>query len=255
MNKDFADRVVIVTGGASGMGAASVQEFVVGGAQVAIVDRNADGAMQVANNSAAMGHRPMVLSGDVADSEFCDGVVDQVMAAHGRVDVLVNAAGTIHRADALGTDDDDWRRVMSVNIDGMFYLCRAALRPMVAAKSGAIVNFGSIWGGVGSAGSTAYCVSKGAVHQLTRALALDHVEQGIRVNAVAPGEVNTPMLASERSTPPTAEDLQALADATIPMKRLAEPQEIARVVAFLASDAASYMTGEIVHVDAGYTAR
>ena len=98
-------------------------------------------------------------------------------------------------------------------------------------------------------------MSKGAVHQLTRALALDHVEQGIRVNAVAPGEVNTPMLASERAAPPSADDLQALADATIPMKRLADPDEIAAVVVFLASDDASYMTGEIVHVDAGYTAR
>jgi len=197
----------------------------------------------------------MVIAGDIASSEFCNSVIDQVIDAHHRIDVLVNAAGTIHRADSLGTNDDDWQRVMSVNVNGMFYLCRAALRHMTAAKSGAIVNFGSIWGGVGSAGSTAYCVSKGAVHQLTRALALDHVEQGIRVNAVAPGEVNTPMLASERSSPPTAEDLQALADATIPMKRLAEPNEIAKVVVFLASDAASYMTGEIVHVDAGYTAR
>jgi len=254
-NNDFAERVVIVTGGASGMGAASAQAFVSRGASVAIVDRNADGAMTVAENCASSGARPMVISGDVSDSEFCDSVVDQVMDEHGRVDVLVNAAGTIHRADSLGTSDDDWRRVMSVNIDGMFYLCRAALKPMTAANSGSIVNFGSIWGGVGSAGSIAYCVSKGAVHQLTRALALDHVEQGIRVNAVAPGEVNTPMLASERSTPPTAQDLQALADATIPMKRLADPTEIANVVVFLASDAASYMTGEIVHVDAGYTAR
>jgi len=252
---DFAERVVIVTGGASGMGAASVQEFVSRGALVAIVDRNPEGAMGVADACEQLGHRPMVIAGDIASSEFCNSVIDQVIDAHHRIDVLVNAAGTIHRADSLGTNDDDWQRVMSVNVNGMFYLCRAALRHMTAAKSGAIVNFGSIWGGVGSAGSTAYCVSKGAVHQLTRALALDHVEQGIRVNAVAPGEVNTPMLASERSSPPTAEDLQALADATIPMKRLAEPNEIAKVVVFLASDAASYMTGEIVHVDAGYTAR
>ena len=144
---------------------------------------------------------------------------------------------------------------MGVNIDGMFFMCRAALRHMTAAGTGAIVNFGSIWGGVGSAGSTAYCVSKGAVHQLTRALALDHAEQGIRVNAVAPGEVDTPMLSSQRVAPPSHEDLQALADATIPMKRLAQPEEIAKVVVFLASDDASYITGEIVHVDAGYTAR
>lgn len=252
---DFANSVVIVTGGASGMGAASVQEFVSRGALVAIVDRNDEGAMAVAEACTKLGHRPMVISGDIANSAFCDSVVDQVINSHGKLDVLVNAAGTIHRADALGTNDDDWRRVMSVNVDGMFYLCRAALQPMIAANTGAIVNFGSIWGGVGSAGSTAYCVSKGAVHQLTRALALDHAEHGIRVNAVAPGEVNTPMLASQRSSPPTAEDLQKLAEATIPMKRLADPIEIAKVVVFLASDAASYMTGEIVHVDAGYTAR
>lgn len=252
---DFKGKVVVVTGGASGMGAASVREFVSRGALVAIVDRNAEGATAIAEASATNGHCPMTIIGDIADSTFCNSVVDQVMDTHARLDVLVNSAGTIHRADSFGTNDDDWQRVMSVNVDGMFYLCRAALRPMVAAQSGAIVNFGSIWGGVGSAGSTAYCVSKGAVHQLTRALALDHVEQGIRVNAVAPGEVNTPMLASERSAPPTAEDLQALADATIPMKRLADPSEIAKVVVFLASDEASYMTGEIVHVDAGYTAR
>jgi meso-butanediol dehydrogenase/(S,S)-butanediol dehydrogenase/diacetyl reductase len=155
----------------------------------------------------------------------------------------------------LGTTNDDWRRVMGVNIDGMFYLSRAAVDYMAKRGSGTIVNFGSIWGGVASAGSTAYCVSKGAVHQLTRAMALDHVHQGIRINAVAPGEVRTPMLSSQRATPPSEADLQAMADATIPMKRLAEPEEIANVVVFLASNAASYMTGEIVHVDAGYTAR
>ncbi|MFV2040260.1 MAG: SDR family NAD(P)-dependent oxidoreductase, partial [Acidimicrobiales bacterium] len=111
------------------------------------------------------------------------------------------------------------------------------------------------WGGVGAAGVLAYCVSKGAVHQLTRAMALDHVGDNIRINAVAPGEVNTPMLASEREHPPTVEDLEALAEATIPIKRLAEPEEIARVVVFLASDDSSYMTGAIVPIDGGYTAR
>ena len=259
---DFAGRVVVVTGGASGMGAATAREFARRGAGVMIVDMNETGSRSVADEcrailqqvGAAHAHVSMQI-GDVGDSGFCDGVIDHTVSEFGSVDVLANAAGTIHRADSFGTTDADWRRVMRVNVDGMFFLCRAALRPMTAAGRGAIVNFGSIWGGVGSAGSTAYCVSKGAVHQLTRALALDHVEQGVRVNAVAPGEVNTPMLASQRSAPPSPDDLQALADATIPMKRLAEPEEIARVVVFLASDDASYMTGEIVHVDAGYTAR
>ncbi len=251
----FTDRSVVITGGASGMGAATAREFTARGATVVIVDVNTDGANRVADECASIGIRPTVLSGDISDSAFCTQAADAVVEQHDSIDVLVNAAGTIHRADSLGTNDDDWRRVMGVNIDGMFYLCRAALRHMTAAGSGAIVNFGSIWGGVGSAGSTAYCVSKGAVHQLTRALALDHVEQGIRVNAVAPGEVNTPMLSSQRQHAPTPADLQELADATIPMKRLADPTEIAKVVVFLASDDASYMTGEIVHVDAGYTAR
>ena len=125
---------------------------------------------------------------------------------------------------------------------------------MKAQGKGAIVNFGSIWGGVGAAGVVAYCTSKGAVHQLTRAMALDHVKDGIRINAVCPGEVNTPMLASERSEPVTEEMLQRIAS-TVPMQRLADPVEIARVVLFLASDDASYMTGAMVNVDAGYTAR
>lgn len=249
--QQFAGRVVVITGGASGMGAASATEFAARGAMVEIIDRDQAGAQAVA---AQIGAADPII-GDVSDSAFCDQAIATVMERHGAIDVLVNAAGTIHRANALDTSDDDWRRVMGVNVDGIFYLSRAVVKPMAAAGKGAIVNFGSIWGGVGSRGATAYCVSKGAVHQLTRAMALDHVEQGIRINAVAPGEVNTPMLASQRESAPSAADLQALADATIPMKRLAEPIEIAKVVVFLASDDASYMTGEIVHVDAGYTAR
>lgn len=253
---DFTGKVVVVTGGASGMGAASAREFAARGATLVLVDLDQAGANRVAQECKAAGAPEVsVRIGDVSDSIFCDQTIDGCATEHGSIDVLVTAAGTIHRADALGTSDEDWRRVMSVNIDGMFFLCRAALRHMTAAGSGSIVNFGSIWGGVGSAGSTAYCVSKGAVHQLTRALALDHATDGIRVNAVAPGEVNTPMLSSQRDVPPTPESLQALADASIPMKRLAEPEEIARVVVFLASDDASYMTGQIIHVDAGYTAR
>lgn len=255
MSGDFDDRVAIVTGAASGMGAATAVELARRGATVALVDIDREGAEATAQRCGAEGRSAVVVVGDVSGSSFCDRAIDGIAERLGRVDVLVNAAGTIHRADALGTSDEDWRRVMSVNVDGTFFCCRASLRHMTAARSGVIVNFGSIWGSVGSAGVAAYCVSKGAIHQLTRALALDHVEQGIRVNAVAPGEVRTPMLSSQRPTPPTEAELQALADATIPMKRLAEPEEIARVVAFLASDAASYVTGEIVTVDAGYTAR
>jgi NAD(P)-dependent dehydrogenase (short-subunit alcohol dehydrogenase family) len=244
-------RSVIVTGGASGMGAACARLFADAGAQVVILDRNGDAAANVAAGIGAT-----VLAGDVTSSAFCDEAVAETVDRHGTLDALVNAAGTIVRADALGTNDDDWYRQFRVNVDGTFFMCRAAVRAMQPHGSGAIVNFGSIWGGTGGQGHTAYCAAKGAVHNLTRAMALDHARDGIRINAVAPGEVDTPMLrAAGRATPATDEELAAMAERTIPMARLARPEEIARVVVFLASDQASYMTGAIVPVDAGYTAR
>lgn len=247
---DFSDKAVLITGGASGMGAACVREFSRRAARVLIVDRDEDAAARVADENGAT-----ALCGDVADARFCRRAVDQAVRRFGGLDVLVNAAGVIARHNALDTSDAEWRRVMSVNVDGLFFMSRAAVKAMTARRRGAIVNFGSIWGEVGAAGVLAYCASKGAVHQITKAMALDHVEQGIRVNAVCPGEVNTPMLSRGRPHPPSAEELRRLAETTIPMKRLAEPEEIARVVVFLASDEASYMTGSLVTVDAGYTAR
>jgi meso-butanediol dehydrogenase/(S,S)-butanediol dehydrogenase/diacetyl reductase len=247
---DFADKVALVTGAASGMGAATAREFSAAGARVLVVDRNADLAVQVSSDISA--DPPLV--GDVSDSSFCQQAVATAVERYGRLDILVNAAGIIVRADGPGTTDEQWQRIMNVNVNGVFYMSRAAVAVMKEQGRGAIVNFGSIWGEVGAAGVMAYCASKGAVHQITRAMALDHVKDGIRINAVCPGEVNTPMLTSERSAPVTAEMMQALAD-SVPMGRLAAPVEIARVVLFLSSDAASYMTGAMVNVDAGFTAR
>lgn len=246
---DFSGKVAFITGGASGMGAATAREMRALGAQVVIVDRNEALAQQVAAEIGAE-----VISGDVSDSAFCNRAVATTLERHGRLDVLVNAAGIIVRADAEQTTDEQWLRLMGVNVNGLFFMSRAAIGPMKRQRSGAIVNFGSIWGDVGAVGVVAYCASKGAVHQITRAMALDHVKDGIRINAVCPGEVNTPMLRSARATPPTAADMQALAE-TVPLGRLAEPVEFAKVVVFLVSDDASYMTGAMVPVDAGYTAR
>jgi NAD(P)-dependent dehydrogenase (short-subunit alcohol dehydrogenase family) len=233
------------------MGAACARLLADAGARVVIVDLNGDAAANVAAGIGAT-----VVAGDVTSSGFCDEAVAETVERHGRLDALVNAAGTIVRANALDTNDDDWYRQFRVNVDGTFFMCRAAVRAMQPGGGGAIVNFGSIWGGTGGQGHTAYCAAKGAVHNLTRAMALDHARDGIRVNAVAPGEVDTPMLrAAGRATPATDEELAAMAERTIPMARLAQPEEIARVVVFLASDEASYMTGAIVPVDAGYTAR
>ena len=242
-------RVAIVTGGASGMGAAVARELVNDGAIVVIVDRNEPLAQQVASE---IGGDAKV--GDISDSAFCDSVVTNTLEQHGRLDVLVNAAGVIVRASGEDTTDEQWNRIMGINVSGTFFMCRAAIKPMKQQGRGAIVNFGSIWGDLGSAGVAAYCASKGAVHNLTRALALDHAQDGIRINAVCPGEVRTPMLQSERNETVTQELLDRIA-ATVPMGRLADPVEIARVVCFLAGDQASYMTGTMVSVDAGYGAR
>ena len=246
----FTDKVAIITGGASGMGAATARKFAAAGARVIIIDRNAEEAQSIANDINA----PPPVVGNVAYSAFCNQTVDEVIQKQGRLDVLVNAAGIIVRADALATTDDDWHRMLEVNVSGTFFMCRAAIAHMKEQGSGAIVNFGSIWGMVGGRGHVAYCASKGAVLQMTRALALDHARDGIRINAVCPGEVDTPMLRrGGRDRPLTDEDLAKMADATIPMGRLAQPEEVANVAFFLASDEASYMTGATVPVDAGYT--
>jgi len=234
-------RIAIVTGAASGMGAATARLLAEAGATVLGAD--------IASNPA------ITLVGDVADSAFCDAAVAQAVALHGRIDILVNAAGVIVRADAPATDDAAWTRQMRVNVDGSFFMCRAAIRQMRLQGSGAIVNFGSIWGSAGGKGHVAYATAKGAVHNLTRSLALDHAREGIRINAVCPGEVDTPMLrGAGRAVPLTDAQLAEMADRVVPNGRLAQPEEIGRVVVFLCSDAASYMTGALVPVDGGWSA-
>jgi meso-butanediol dehydrogenase / (S,S)-butanediol dehydrogenase / diacetyl reductase len=247
---DFKGRTVIVTGAASGMGEATAREFAAAGAHVVVVDIDVAGAERVASEIGAL---PAVV-GDLGDPEFCRAAVAAAVKRHGRLDILVNAAGIIVRASGEQTTDAQWRRIMATNLDGVFFMCREAVKIMKAQGRGAIVNFGSIWGDVGAAGVAAYCATKGGVHQLTRAMALDHVKDGIRINAVCPGEVDTPMLRSGRERPPSEDDMRAIAG-TVPMGRLARPVEIAKVVLFLASDDASYMTGAMVTVDAGFTAR
>ena len=235
------NRIAIVTGAASGMGAATARLLVEAGATVLGAD---------------IARTPRVsLVGDVSDSGFCDAAVAEAVALHGRVDILVNAAGVIVRAEAPATDDDAWHRQMRVNVDGTFFMCRAAIRQMRKQGSGAIVNFGSIWGSAGGKGHVAYATAKGAVHNLTRSLALDHAREGIRVNAVCPGEVDTPMLrGAGRAVPLSDAQLADMANRVVPNGRLAQPEEIGRVVVFLCTDAASYMTGALVPVDGGWSA-
>ena len=231
------------------MGAATARLLAQEGAQVFIVDRNADLAQQTA---AAIG--AMALVGDVSDSAFCDGAVREVVNQQGRLDICVNAAGIIVRASGLDTSDEDWQRTLNVNVSGVFYMCRAAIRQMKVQGKGAVVNFGSIWGELSGKGALAYAMSKGAVHQITRTFAIEHARDGVRVNAVCPGEVNTPMLRTAgRATPLTDEQLREMGERVVPMGRLAEPEEIAQMVLFLASDAASYIIGGMHYVDGGFS--
>lgn len=253
---NFQGKTAIVTGGASGMGGATARLLAQAGANVVIVDMNAQLAAQVAEQIGA--GAPVI--GSVADSAFCRQAVQTAVARHRRLDVVVNAAGTILRADAEATSDDEWRRVMSVNCDGVFFMGRAAVQQMkqqsldANGARGAIVNFGSIWAELGGKGHVAYCASKGAVLQITRAMALDHARDGIRINAVCPGEVDTPMLrAGGRAAAIDDARIQAIGE-TLPIGRVAQPEELARAVLFLASAQASYMVGSVVYVDGGYSA-
>lgn len=246
---NFQNKTALVTGGASGMGGATARLLAEAGALVYIVDRNAEMAQAQATTIGAT-----AIIGDVSDSKFCDQAVQRVVDQHGHLDVCVNAAGIIVRASGLNTTDEDWQRILNVNISGVFYMCRAAIGHMVRRSSGAIVNFGSIWGELSGKGALAYAASKGAVHQITRTFAIEHARDGIRVNAVCPGEVNTPMLrAAGRATPLNDEQLREIGDRVVPMGRLAEPEEIGRVVRFLASDEASYVTGAMYYVDGGFS--
>ena len=241
-------RVVVVAGGASGIGAACTARFTRAGDRVVVLDLADPSAFALSGDASA-------LRLDVRDSRACDAAVRRVVADHGRVDALVNAAGVITRATALETTDDEWHRQFAVNVDGTFFLSRAAAREMIASGGGAIVNIASMWGTVGGPGHAAYCAAKGAVVQLTRAMALDHARAGVRVNAVCPGEVDTPMLrAGGRAAALSDAEIAAIGTTSIPLGRVAAPDEIASVIEFLASPAASYMAGAIVAVDAGCTA-
>ncbi len=245
----FKNFTALVSGGASGMGAQVARLFASAGADVLIADANAALAEKVA---AEIGARFVV--GDVSDATFCDAAVALAVEITGRLNAVVNAAGIIARKTGIDTTDQEWQRAMGVNAGGVFYLSRAAARHMRGHGGGAVVNFGSIWGELGGKGALAYAASKGAVQQVTRCFALELARDAVRFNCVCPGEVDTPMLrAAGRDQPLTDAQMQDIAERVVPMGRLAQPEEIARVAVFLCSEAASYMTGAMVYVDGGYS--
>ncbi|MBR0742299.1 SDR family oxidoreductase [Bradyrhizobium japonicum] len=243
----FHGKVVIVTGAASGIGEATARRFVAEGAKAALIDRDEASLEKVANSLPA--DQVMVQTADVSDSRAVDGMVAAVIGRFGRLDVIVNNAGVHEGGDPASITDEKWRKVMSTDIDGVFYGCRAAL-PHLEKTKGSIVNTASVSGTGGDWGMSPYNAAKGAVVNLTRALALDLGKKGIRVNGVCPSLTRTGM------TEDMMDDKKLLTKFAerIPLGRVCEPQEVAAVIAFLASDDASFMTGANVAVDGGVSA-
>jgi NAD(P)-dependent dehydrogenase (short-subunit alcohol dehydrogenase family) len=236
-------RVCIITGAAQGIGAACARRFAREDAQVLIADVADTPGQALATELGAL-----YVHCDVGDRAQVDALVAQALAAHGRIDVLVNNAGIFKAADFLEVSEADFDAVLRVNLKGAFLVGQAVARVMAQAGRGAIVNMSSVNGVLAIPSIASYNVSKGGINQLTRAMALALVDKGIRVNAVAPGTIATELAAQAVLT--SEEARQRILSRT-PMKRLGEPEEIAEAVAWLASDAASYITGEILTVDGG----
>lgn len=250
---DAPTKVALVTGATSGIGRACAVRLATDGFAVVVGGRDAGRADAVVAEIISNGGTASIALGDVAEAKYGDEAVASALAAYGRLDLLVNAAGVITRSDAEGTTDAEWHRIMSTNVDGLFRCSRAALPALRATGGGAIVNISSTNGLVGAAGLAAYCASKGAVTNLTRAMALDHAAEGIRVNAVCPGAVDTRMLYSEGSA--TVDEVRERNLPDIPEGRIPDGSEVAELVAFLADDRSRHITGANISIDGGYTAR
>jgi NAD(P)-dependent dehydrogenase (short-subunit alcohol dehydrogenase family) len=247
-------KVALVTGGGSGIGRAIALAFAHAGAWVGVLDRDEMKAVAVAREIAALGQQSLALAGDVSLEADVERAIAAVIAEFGGLDVLVNSAGAAIRKPSTELALADWDKVMAVNVTGAFLMSRHAARVMLAAgRGGSIINVASIMGfsGGGLYPNISYQASKGAVVNMTRALAVEWARDNIRVNAIAPQWVNTPFIDALREKPELIERIKAM----VPMGRLAEPEEIAGAAIFLASGASAMVTGHILAVDGGFLAQ
>ena len=245
MTRRFEGQTAIVTGAGGGIGTAIAQRFADDGAHVIVCDAVEDLAHATAHGIVVSGGSAEAAVFDVSDADDVAAFAGLVLGERERVDVLVNNAGINRRGPLLELTDEDWHATMAVNLNSMYYMCRAFLPSMVAAGKGAIVNTGSQWGLYPAPGHIAYNVSKAAVISFSQNLARDYAPQGVRVNVVCPGEILTPMVEAG-----LAKKGIAVADlaAKVPYGRLGTPEEVASLVAFLASDEAAYMCGSVVEI-------
>jgi 2-hydroxycyclohexanecarboxyl-CoA dehydrogenase len=241
----FVDSVCLVTGAVGGIGSAIAHRLAAEGASVQVADLDEGAVARVVEEIVLAGGRAEPRVFDLTDPTACAAAVAEVIAEHGRIDALINNAGINRRGALLDLAPDDWAATFAVNVDAVVQLCRAVLPPMITAGHGAIVNIASQWGLSPAPGHVAYNTSKAAVVALTQNLARDYAPAGVRVNAVCPGEIYTPMLeANLARSGRTRADLDAL----VPYGRVGMPEEVAALVAFLASDEAPYLCGAAVEI-------
>lgn len=241
-------KVCLITGGAQGIGEACARLFLEQGAKVVIVDVDKEKGQALASQLQQQGHEILFLASDVGNKVEVDAVIAQVLAQYGRLDVLVSNAGIFKAALFLEVSESDFDEVLRINLKGAFLVGQAAARVMKEKGGGAIVHMSSVNAVMAIPEIASYNVSKGGLNQLTRAMALALADDGIRVNAVAPGTIATELATKAVLT---SDEARNKILGRTPMKRLGNPSEVAHVVAFLASDAASYITGEVITVDGG----
>jgi NAD(P)-dependent dehydrogenase (short-subunit alcohol dehydrogenase family) len=254
-SKDLLDgKVALVTGASSGIGRATALLFSKEGAAIALVDLDPAHGRTVAATIEKNGGRAVFVAADVSRAGDCQRAVETAILEFGRIDILFNGAGVIRRATVIETSEEDWDRVMAVNVKSVFLLSKYAIPAMVRSGGGVVINISSGWGLVGGKKAAAYCASKGAVIQLTRAMAIDHAAEHIRVNAICPGDTDTQMLRSEAAQLGEPVELFLKEGAERPLGRIGRPEEIAQAALFLATDASSFVTGTYLAVDGGGTA-
>jgi 3-oxoacyl-[acyl-carrier protein] reductase len=245
---DLSGRVAIVTGAARGLGRLIAETFAASGAKVMCIDVNTDVLDATVAAIRAAGGAAEAFACDVTDSSRVNEVVDDLVKRHGRLDILVNNAGITRDGMLVRMKDDQWDSVLAINLRGTFLFTRAAARPMMKGRGGRIINMASVSGLMGNAGQANYSASKAGVIGLTRTVAMELAGRDITVNAVAPGFIETDMTAK------LGEEIIASVKQRIPLKRMGQPLDIADAVLFLASDAAGYITGQVLTVDGGLTA-